>query len=74
MCDETTERELEAYLKRKAMTRRGFTVGASATIAAGSFALSACATPQPDPGTITEAEVQVPTPDGDVDALFIHPV
>ena len=74
MCDETTERELEAYLKRKAMTRRGFTVGASATIAAGRFALSACATPQSDPGTITEAGVQVPTPDGDVDALFIHPV
>lgn len=74
MCDETTDRELDAFLKRKAMTRRGFAVGASATIAAGSLALSACATPLPDPGTITEADVRIPTPDGEVDALFIHPV
>ncbi|MFN3212246.1 MAG: dienelactone hydrolase family protein [Henriciella sp.] len=74
MCDDTTERELEAYLKRRAMTRRGFTVGASATLAASGLALSACATPPPAPGTITESEVRVPTPDGEVDALFIHPV
>ena len=74
MCDETTDRELDAYLKRKAMTRRGFAVGASATLAASGFALSAFAMPQPEPGSITESDVRVPTPDGEVDALFIHPV
>ena len=32
MCDETTDRELDAWLERRAVTRRGFTVGASATL------------------------------------------
>ena len=73
MCDETTDRELDAWLKRKAVTRRGFTVGASATLAATSLLLPACATPLPEPGTITEAEVRVPTPDGEIDALLITP-
>ena len=73
MCDDTTERELEAWLKRRAVTRRGFTVGASATLAATSLLLPACATPVPEPGTITETEVSVPTPEGEIDALFIHP-
>ena len=74
MCDETTERELDAYLSRKAMTRRGFAYGTSATLAAAAIVLPACATPLPEPGTITESSVRVPTPDGEVDALFIHPV
>lgn len=73
MCDETTERELDAYLERKAVTRRGFTVGASATLAATGLLLPGCATALPEPGTITEAEVRVPSPDGEVDGLFIHP-
>ncbi|MEO1662639.1 MAG: dienelactone hydrolase family protein [Pseudomonadota bacterium] len=74
MCDDITEHELDTYLKRTAMTRRGFAVGASATLAAGGLVLSACAMPLPAPGTITESEVRVPTPDGEIDALFIHPV
>lgn len=74
MCDETTDRELDAWLKRRAVTRRGFAVGASATLAATSLLLPACATPLPEPGTITETEVKVPTPEGEIDALFIHPV
>lgn len=73
MCDDSTERELEAWLKRRAVTRRGFTVGASATLAATSLLLPACATPVPEPGTIIETEVSVPTPEGEIDALFIHP-
>ncbi len=73
MCDETTERELDAYLKEKALTRRGFTVGASAAIAAGGLASAACAAPRYDKDNLTETEVSVPTPDGEADALFIHP-
>ena len=73
MCDETTERELDDYLKRKAVTRRGFTLGATATLAATGLVIPACATP-PEPGTITETAVTIDTPDGTADALFIHPV
>lgn len=73
MCDETTERELDAYLKRKAVTRRGFTVGATATLATSGLALQGCTTPLPDPGSITESEVQIPSPEGTIDALFVHP-
>ena len=73
MCDETTERELDAYLKRKAITRRGFTTGATATLATSGLMLQACASPLPASGTLTETEVQIPTPDGTIDALFLHP-
>lgn len=73
MCDETTDRELDEYLKRKAVTRRSFTLGGAATVASSSLLLQACATPLPDPGTITETEVKVPTPDGEADGLFIYP-
>ncbi|MEL7482356.1 MAG: dienelactone hydrolase family protein [Pseudomonadota bacterium] len=73
MCDETTDRELEAYLKRKGLTRRGFTVGASAAFAAGGLSHLAYAQPSLEPGTRTEVEVSIPTPDGTADALFIHP-
>jgi carboxymethylenebutenolidase len=74
MCDETTERELDDYLQKKALTRRDFAVGASAALTATSLILPACASPMPAPGTLTEAEVQIETPDGSADALFIHPV
>lgn len=73
MCDEATERELDAYLARKAVTRRGFTGGAAAALTATSLLLPACATPLPEPGTVTETKVSVPTPDGAADALFVHP-
>ena len=73
MCDETTERELDEYLKRKPVTRRGFTIGATATLAATGLVIPACATP-PDPDTITETAVSINTPDGTADGLFIHPV
>nr|WP_070958466.1 dienelactone hydrolase family protein [Hyphomonas sp. Mor2] len=73
MCDETTERELDAYLAGKAVTRRGFTVGATATVAVSGAMLQACASPLPEPGSLTEANVDIPTPDGTIDALFVHP-
>ena len=65
MCDETTERELDTYLKRKPLTRRGFTVSA---IAAGSLAPAACATLKNETNDLTETEVSVPTADGEADA------
>ena len=74
MCDDITDRELDAHLKRRAITRRGFALGASATLAAGGLALSGCAMPLPEPGTITESAVRIPTPEGEIDGLFIHPV
>lgn len=73
MCDEQTDRELDAYLKRKALTRRGFTVGASATLAASGLAPAAFAGLSFNADNLTEAMVAVPTPDGEADALFVHP-
>ena len=74
MCDDTTERELDAYLERKKMTRRGFSLGATAAVTASGLALSGCATAtETSSGEITEAQVSVPTPDGEADGLFIHP-
>ncbi len=73
MCDERTERDLDEYLKRKAISRRSFTVGATATLAATSLALPGCTTAQTIEGGITETETLIPTPEGEVDGLFIHP-
>jgi len=73
MCDETTERELDAYLERKALTRRGFAVSGAATLAATGLLASGCASATPSADTLTESAVQIPTPDGAIDALFIHP-
>lgn len=78
MCDETTDRELDAHLKRKAISRRDFTARASALVAVGGLLTSACATSEvgavsPTLNALTESEVKVPTPDGEADALFVHP-
>lgn len=74
MCDEATDRELDAYLKRKALTRRGFATGATATLATSSLLLQACASPIPGPGSLNEIEAQIPSPDGTIDAMFLHPI
>lgn len=74
MCDETTERELDEWLKRKEVTRRSFAFGASATVAAGGLALQACASPlEAVPIAVARKDVKVPTPDGEADAVFFHP-
>lgn len=73
MCDETTERELDAYLEKKGLTRRGFAAGASAAITVSSLTPAAYATPEREDIDLTETEVSVSTPDGEADALFIHP-
>ena len=74
MCDEATDRELDAYLKRKALTRRGFATGATATLATSSLLLQACASPIPTPESLSEIEAQIPSPDGTIDAMFLHPI
>ncbi|MEL7486266.1 MAG: dienelactone hydrolase family protein [Pseudomonadota bacterium] len=73
MCDETTERELDAYLERKGLTRRDFAAGASVALAAGALSPAAFAAQKYDSDALTETAVSVPTPDGNADALFIHP-
>ena len=74
MCDETTERELDAYLARKKVSRRDFSLGAGAAIASTGLLATACATPSASTaGELTETEVSIGTPAGDADGLFIHP-
>ena len=68
MCDDITERELDAHL-----TRRGFNLRATAAVATGVFA-AACATPAPGSSPLTETDVAIPTPDGTVDGKFFFPV
>ena len=73
MCDDTTERELDAYLKRKRLTRRGFTMGAATSLVGSSVFLQACASPIYETDALTESDVSIPTPDGTIDAKFFHP-
>jgi len=73
MCDDITERELDEHLRKKALTRRVFTAGASSAIAIGGMLQAAHAAPKVAGADLTEAAVVVPTPDGEADALFIHP-
>ena len=73
MCDDITERELDAFLEKKAMTRRKFAAVGSAVIAAGSLSSVSFAAAKFRRGDLTETAASVPTPDGEADALFIHP-
>lgn len=74
MCDETTERELDAYLERKRVSRREFSLGASAAIASTSLLATACATATESVSDeMTETEVRIGTPAGEADGVFIHP-
>ncbi|MEL6388117.1 MAG: dienelactone hydrolase family protein [Pseudomonadota bacterium] len=73
MCDETTERELDAHLARKAISRRTFAKGATAVLAAGAVVPSGRAVAQPAPSAVTETAVMISTPDGTADGLFVRP-
>ncbi|MEL7545302.1 MAG: dienelactone hydrolase family protein [Pseudomonadota bacterium] len=74
MCDETTERELDAHLARKVLTRRSFAARATATMAAASVAPAASfAHEHKDAVALTEANVSIPSPDGTIDGIFVHP-
>jgi len=75
MCDEITERELDAHLKRTGLTRRSFSIKASATLAASSIFSTACtsANNTESKSDLIEQNVLIPSPDGEIDAIFIHP-
>lgn len=66
MCDNHTEEENNAYLK-KAVSRRGF--NALAAGAGAAIILPAVANAE----DVTESDILVPTPDGEADAYFVHP-
>ncbi|MEQ8178070.1 MAG: dienelactone hydrolase family protein [Amphiplicatus sp.] len=68
MCDEHTEADNEALLKKTgALSRRGF--NALAAGAGAAMMLPAAANAK----EVTETDVLVKTPDGEADAYFVHP-
>ena len=68
MCDETTLRDEEAYLRRSGgLTRRGF-----AALSAGT-GLAMLLPGAADAAEVTERDVAVATPDGTADCHFVHP-
>ena len=74
MCDEQTERDNDAYLKRTELSRRRL---GKVGLGAGFMALlPGCASPQGSPDAsvaLTEQDVTITTPDGEADAYFVHP-
>lgn len=74
MCDETTERELDAYLAKKALTRRGFAARAGAAVAvASALPMASFADGHGETVEISESDVSIPSPDGTIDGIFVHP-
>ncbi|MEM9837680.1 MAG: dienelactone hydrolase family protein [Pseudomonadota bacterium] len=73
MCDETTERELDAHLKAKGLSRRGFALGSSAAMMLGGLTTSAMAATKYAADELVESNVSVTTPDGSVDGVFVRP-
>lgn len=71
MCDETTAREAEEYLRRQGMSRRTFTK--AVTKAGLGAALGAMLPPLAAAADVVESDVSVTTPDGEADAYFVHP-
>lgn len=68
MCDEHTEADNEALLKKtRSLSRRGF--NALAAGAGAAIMLPAVANAK----DVTESDVLVKTPDGEADAYFVHP-
>lgn len=67
MCDEQTEKETQAYLKNRGITRRDFNaLGAGATL---SLVLPAATGAQ----SVAEREVLIDTPDGVADCYYVSP-
>lgn len=73
MCDETTQRELDDHLRKKALTRRTFAASASAALAVTGMPSAALAAPKYAREFLSQMAVMVPTPDGTIDGVFIHP-
>lgn len=73
MCNERTEKENEAWFKKRGMTRRDI---ARLGLGAGFIAmLPACASPSKDvmEAGLIEEDVVITTPDGDCDAYWVYP-
>lgn len=69
MCDERTQRETEAYLRRQGrdITRRAFN---AMTAGAGVAMMLPRAADAQD---VVESDVEIATPDGTADCYFVHP-
>lgn len=67
MCDEFTDRDNDAPLTRKGISRREFAALSAAVVMAG------CGNDAKADGTLSERMVDVVTPDGTADAFFVHP-
>ncbi len=68
MCDELTDRDDEASLRARGLSRRQFGALTTASLAAAAPGMASAAGL-----TLTERVVKVPTPDGTCDAFFVHP-
>jgi carboxymethylenebutenolidase len=67
MCDDLTEKDIDAYFRRNGLSRRTFgQLGAGA-------ALMAMLPPVANAVDVVGEDVTVPTPDGTADAYFVHP-
>ena len=67
MCDEQTNKDAEAWLRRKGLTRRDFNRAGAAA------ALTMLLPPVANAYDVTEGDVLVATPDGEADCYFVHP-
>ncbi len=67
MCDEQTNRDAEAYLKRNPLSRREFNKRSTAA------AIALMLPPVANAVEVVESEVMVPTPDGEADCYWVHP-
>ena len=67
MCDELTEKDIDAWFRESGLTRRTFN---KATLGATVAALLPAAANAVD---VVGSEVTVTTPDGEADAWFVHP-
>jgi len=67
MCDDLTNKDVEEYLRRNAMTRREFSRRGAGV------ALAMMLPPVVNAADVTEEDVMVETPDGMADCYFVHP-
>ena len=67
MCDQQTNKDVEAYLRKHGLTRRQF------NIAGAGAALAMLLPPVANAVDVVEQDVMVPTPDGESDCYFVHP-
>lgn len=62
MCDETTERELDAYLAKRAISRRDFASGACVSLAVGALPSAGLSATKRDRLALVETKVSITTP------------